>query len=198
LLPAIAVKLRRSSSIARNRVIAGFTLAECLIGISVLGIGVASTIGTLTKMNGMASSSRNTTGAYQVLANQVDMFQSFSPFNPQKTNQNPDPCSGATNTVQVPKDNCHGGYPLYDMTVTAANTWRTLSMNGTDFSVPVYQYKDTSNNTVVVVNGQLDVQVTDLTSAGLTNTYQATFRIQYTYLNRQYIYYMSTVRTSDI
>jgi prepilin-type N-terminal cleavage/methylation domain-containing protein len=191
------VKLRRSNA-AYRRVIAGFTLAECLIGLSVLGIGLASTIGALTKMNGMAATSRNTTGAYQVLANQVDMFQSLSPFNPQKTNQNPDPCTGATNTVQVPKDNCHSSYPLYDMSVTAANTWRNLSVNGTDFSVPVYQYKDTSNNTVVVVNGQLAVQVTDLTSAGLTNTYQATFRIQYTYLNQQYTYYMSTVRTSDI
>ena len=189
------MKLRRSNY---SRVLAGFTLAECLIGIAVLGIGLASTIGTLTKMNGMAATSRNTTGACQVLANQVDLFQSLSPFNPQKTNQNPDPCTGTTNTVQVPKDNCHGSYPLYDMTVTAANTWRTISANGTDFNVPVYQYKDTSNNTVVVVNGQLAVQVADLTSAGLPNTYQATFRIQYTYLNRQYTYYMSTVRTSDI
>jgi prepilin-type N-terminal cleavage/methylation domain-containing protein len=176
---------------------AGFTLVEAVIGIAVLGIGVASTVGALTKINSIASMSRNSTGAYSVLMNQVDLFQSLSPFNPQKTNQNPDPCSGASNTTQIPKDNCNGSYPLYDMTTTASGTWRSLSVNGTNFNVPVYQYKDTLNNTIVVVNGQLDVQVADL-SASIPNTYQATFRIRYTYLNRSYTFTMSTIRTSDL
>ncbi len=191
------MKLRQFSPASAHRK-SGFTLVEILIGIAVLGLGVATTVGALTKINAMAAASRNTTGAYEVLMNQVDLFQSLSPFNPQKTNQNPDPCTGALNSSQIPKDTCHGSYPLYDMTLTSGSSWRSISVNGTNFNVPVYQYKDTSNNTVVVVNGQLALQVTDLTSAGLPNTYQATFRIQYTYLSRQYTYYMNTIRTSDI
>ena len=95
------------------------------------------------------------------------------------------------------KDGCHGSFPLYDMTVTGSGTWRSISVDGTTFNVPVYQYKDPSSNTIVVVNGQLSVQVTDL-SASLPSTYQATFKITYTYLNRNYSFTMSTVRTSDI
>jgi prepilin-type N-terminal cleavage/methylation domain-containing protein len=172
---------------------AGFTMVETIIAIAVLGIGVASTIGALTKVNSIAAMSRNSTGAYAVLANQVDLFESMSPFNPQKTNQNADPCSGATNTAQIPKDNCHGSYPLYDMTAGTHN----ISVNGTDFQVPVYEYRDASNSVVLVVNGTLSVTVTDL-SASFPNTYQAVFKLTYTYLNRNYTYYMSTIRTSDI
>ena len=176
-------------------------MVEAIIGIAVLGIGVATTVGALTKINSIAAMSRNSTGAYSVLMNQVDLFQSLSPFNPQKTNQNPDPCSGATNTAQIPKDGCHGSYPLYDMTLTGSGTWRSLSVDGTTFNVPVYQYKDPNNNTVVVVNGQLSVQVADLNFAGTnpsSGPFQATFKITYTFLNRNYSFTMSTIRTSDI
>ncbi len=183
--------MRRSPNRTCNP--AGFTMAETIIAIAVLGIGVASTIGALTKINSIAAISRNSTGAYTILSNQVDLFQSMSPFNPQKTNQNADPCSGATGTIQIPKDNCHGSYPLYDMTVGTHN----LSVNGTDFQVPVYEYRDASNSVVLVVNGTLTVTVTDL-SGSLPNTYQAVFTLTYTYLNRNYSYSMSTIRTSDI
>jgi hypothetical protein len=61
----------------------------------------------------------------------------------------------------------------------------------------VYQYKDASNNLVLVVNGTLSETVTDLSST-LPNAYQATFTITYTYLNRTYTFSMSTIRTSDI
>lgn len=165
---------------------AGFTMVEAVVAIAVLGIGVASTVGALTRMNALAAVSRNATGAYQVLMNQVDLFQSMSPFNPQKTNQD--------GTPQIPKDTGHGSYPMYDMT---SGTWRSISVDGTSFNVPVYQYKDPVSGTVVVVQGQLQVQVTDL-SASLPNTYQALFKVTYTYLGRQYSFQMSTMRTSDI
>ena len=176
---------------------AGFTMVETIIAIAVLGIGVASTIGALTKINSIAAMSRNSTGAYTILTNQVDLFQSMSPFNPQKTNQNPDLCTGATGTAQIPKDTCHSSYPLYDMTLGTHN----ISVNGTDFKVPVYEYRDASNNVVLVVNGTLTVTVTDLNFAGTTPSsgpFQAVFTITYTYLNRTYTYSMSTIRTSDI
>jgi prepilin-type N-terminal cleavage/methylation domain-containing protein len=158
---------------------AGFTMVETIVAIAVLGIGVASTIGVLTKVNSFASMSRNCTGAYTVLSNQVDLFQSMSPFNPQKS--------------QIPQDTSHGGYPTYDMTLGTHN----ISVNGTNFNVPVYEYRDASNNVVLVVNGTLTATVTDL-SASFPNTYQAVFTITFTYLNRTYTYSMSSIRTSDI
>ena len=164
---------------------AGFTMVETIVAIAVLGIGVVSTIGTLTKTNAIAAMSRNSTGAHTVLTNQVDLFQSMGPFNPQKTNSD--------GTTQIPKDTSHGSYPTYDMTVGTHN----ISVNGADFNVPVYEYRDVSNNLVLVVNGTLTVNVTDL-SASLPNTYQAAFTITFTYLNRNYTYSISSIRTSDI
>jgi hypothetical protein len=154
-------------------------MAETIMAIAVLGIGVASTIGALTKINSIAAMSRNRTGAYTILTNQVDLFQSMSPFNPQKN--------------QIPIDTSHGSYPTYDMTLGTHN----ISVNGTDFNVPVYEYKDASGNVVLVVNGTLTVTVTDL-SGSLPNTYQAVFTVTYTYLNRNYTYSMSIIRTSDV
>jgi len=164
---------------------AGFTMVETIVAIAVLGLGVATTIGALTKINSFATMSRNSTGAYTVLANQVDLFQSMSPFNPQKTNSD--------GSAQIPIDTSHGGYPAYDMTTGTHN----ISVNGTDFNVPVYEYRDASNNVVLVVNGTLNETVTDL-SGILPNTYQAVFTITFTYLNRNYTYSISTIRTSDI
>jgi len=172
---------------------AAFTLIEALVAIAVLAIGVVTTIGALTKINAMAATGRNTTGAYAVLMNQVDLFQSMSPFNPQKTNQD--------GTVQIPKDSSHGSFPIYDMTATAAGTWRSLSVDGATFGVPVYQYKDPVSGTVVVVQGQLQIQVTDLNFAGTnpsSGPYQALFKMSYTYLGRSYSFQMSCIRSSDI
>ncbi len=160
-------------------------MVETIIAIAVLGLGVATTIGALTKVNSIATMSRNSTGAYTVLTNQVDLFQSMSPFNPQKTNSD--------GTAQVPVDASHGSYPTYDMTVGTHN----ISVNGTNFNVPVYEYRDASNNVVLVVNGTLTETVTNL-SGSLPNTYQAVFTITFTYLNRNYTYSVSTIRTSDI
>jgi prepilin-type N-terminal cleavage/methylation domain-containing protein len=103
----------------RNRCLRdGFTLIEAIVGISILGIGVASTVGALTKFNSIAAVSRNATGAYQVVMNQIDLFQSMSPFNPQKTNND--------GTAQIPKyiepTNNAGNLASYDMTTTPAGS----------------------------------------------------------------------------
>lgn len=88
---------------ARGRFAAGgFTLVEAVVAVALIGVGVAATLGALTKFNSIASISRNGTGASAVLTNQVDLFQSMSPFNPQKG--------------QVPKDPVYPSTPTYDMT----------------------------------------------------------------------------------
>jgi hypothetical protein len=69
---------------------------EAAVGVTVLAIGVACTVGTLTKLNSIASTARSATGVYTAVMNQIDLIQSNSPFNPQKTN--PD------GTAQIPPE----------------------------------------------------------------------------------------------
>ncbi|HEV2841538.1 MAG TPA: type II secretion system protein [Chthoniobacterales bacterium] len=94
----------------------GFTLVEAVVAVTLIGVGVATTLGALSKFNSVAAVSRNATGAAAVLINQADLFQSMSPFNPQKMLQNNGPCTGATPPPQIPKDYCNNP-PTYDMTV---------------------------------------------------------------------------------
>src|SRR6202035_3419670 len=79
-----------------NNPAGGFTVLEALVGISVLGIGLSCIVGALTRFNSLASTARNATGAYTAVMNQIDLIQSDSPFNPQKTN--PD------GTAQIPPE----------------------------------------------------------------------------------------------
>ena len=85
----------------------GFTLVEAVVAISLIGVGVAATLGALTKFNSIAATSRNATGASALIMNQTDLFQSMSPFNPQPSKN------------QIPKDinTLPPLRPTYDMTV---------------------------------------------------------------------------------
>lgn len=87
----------------RHNAASGFTLVESVVAVALIGIGVASTLGVLTKFNSIAAASRNATGASAVLMNQIDLFQSISPFNPQPGKS------------QIPKDTDNTP-PTYDMT----------------------------------------------------------------------------------
>ena len=148
----------------------GFTLVETLVAISVIGIGVVSTLGALTKFNSIADMSRNGTGVCAAVMNQIDLIQSDGPFNPQKTNDD--------GTAQIPPE---------------------LALGTQTKAVVVYQYKDVANNNVVIVPGTMTTTVTDL-NPGTTTTYmyKAVVTVTYTYLNRSYSFSMSTIRTSDI
>ena len=152
---------------------AGFGIVEALVGIAVLGLGVACTVGALTKFNSIASMARNATGAYTAVMNQIDLIQSDGPFNPQKTN--PD------GSAQIPPE-------LQIGTQTSTN-------------IPVYQ--DPGSGVIVV--GTMTTTVTDISSTYTSGSttfplimYQAVVTITYTYLNRNYSFSMSTIRTSDI
>jgi type II secretory pathway pseudopilin PulG len=155
------------------RLAAAFALVEAMVGVSVLGIGIASTVGALTKFNSIASISRNATGSCVAVMNQIDLIQSNGPFNPQI--KNPD------GTAQIPPELQLG----------------TQTQN----NVPVYQ----DPNTGVLVSGTMTTTVTNISSTytqgGLTfplTQYQAVVTLAYTYLNRNYSFSMSTIRTSDI
>jgi type II secretory pathway pseudopilin PulG len=177
----------------------GFTLVEAVVAISVLGIGVASTVGALTKFNAIAATTRNATGAYTVVMNQIDLFQSMSPFNPQKTNDD--------GTPQIPKyveaANNPSGLATYDMTIgTHTIGYKDPATGVVSNKWPVYQYKDPSTGTTIVVTGTLTTTVSAVASA--PNTYLAVVTITYDYLNHTqannnpYTLSASTIRTSDI
>lgn len=184
-------------------------MVEAIVGIAVLGIGAASTIGALTKFNSIAAISRNATGAYTVVMNQIDSFQSMSPFNPQKTNATAD-CDGNIHN-QIPKDYaniCASNLPTYDMTVgTHTIGYAYKDANGVprvSSQWPVYQYKNPSTGMTVVVTGTLTVAVTDVSATTIPNTYMAVVTITYGYLNHdgihqpKYSFSMTAIRTSDI
>ena len=171
----------------------GFTLVEAVVALAVLGIGVASTIGALTKFNTFAGTSRNATGAYTVVMNHVDLFQSMSPFNPQKTNDD--------GTPQIPKfieaSNNPQNLASYDMTIgTRTIGYKDPTTGAVSNKWPVYQYKDPNTGTVVVVTGTMAITVSAVPS--LPNTYLGVVSLTYTYLNRTYTFSLSTIRTSDI
>src|SRR6202022_546381 len=164
------MQTRRPSSVKHS---SGFTLIEAGVGIAVLSTSAACIVGGLTKLNAFASVARNATGAYTVAMNQIDLLQSDSPFNPQKTN--------ADGSVQIP--------PELRIGTTTQN------------NVPIYQDPKTG----VVVTGTMTTTVTDASStynSGATIfpliMYKAVVTVTYTYLNRNYSFTMSTIRSSDI
>lgn len=183
MLLSAAVLLRRPHN-RSTLYAAGFTLVEVIIAIAALGIGVACTVGALTKMNEIASTSRNMTGAYAAVTSQIDLFQSVGPFNPQNN--------------QIPKDAAN----TYDMTLgTHTLGYKDPATNTVSNLWPIYQSNDANS---LIVYGTLTETVTALTAAFATTAneslaayHQAVFTITYTYRNKQYSFSMSTLRTSD-
>jgi type II secretory pathway pseudopilin PulG len=161
-------------SICRKaRVVAAFTLVEAMVAISVLGIGVASAVGALTKFNSIASISRNATGAYAAVMNQIDLIQSDAPFNPGKTN--PD------GTAQIPPELQLG----------------TQTQN----NVPIYQDPNTGvvvSGTMTTTVSDISSTYTQGGHTYPVTMYQAVVTVTYTYLSRNYSFSMSTIRASDI
>ena len=167
----ITVIAMQSPSITQYhfRSIAAFTMVEAIVGIAIAGIGIACCLTALGMMNSIASSSRNATGAYTVVMNQIDLILSDGPFNPQKTN--------ADGSPQIPPELVLGT--------------RTLT------NVPVY--KEPTTGVVVSGTMTTTVADASVTFSGLTLAmYRATVTVNYSYRNRSYSFSMSTIRSSDI
>ena len=151
----------------------GLTLIETVVGISVISLGTACAVGALTRFNSLASTARNATGAYTAVMNQIDLIQSDSPFNPQKTN--PD------GTAQIPPELQIGTHTLNNVSIyqdpkTGVIVSGTMTTTVTDISS-------------TYTNGSVTFPMT---------MYKAVVTVNYTYLNRSYSFSMSTIRTSDI
>lgn len=158
----------------------GFTFVEAIVSLGVIAVGVASTLTALTRMNYVANTSRNATGAYTVAINQIDKILSAGPFIPQNKTD-----TGAA-----------------DPEIPAVLTVGTTTTN----NVPVYKDPDTG----VVVPGTMETEIQDIsnTTTGVY-MYRATVKVAYQYRGRgpiwsgsprnrwEYQFTMSTVRASD-
>lgn len=192
---------------------AGFTLVEAVVATALIGVGVAATLGALTKFNSIAATSRNGTGASAVLQNQVDLFQSMSPFNPQRgevpkvtdgtydmtvgthTITYKDPATGVVSAQPDP-------WPVYREPArwtyadAAARTGAT-GLVASDIGQLAYQSDNrtfwrlqtaaptwTQDTTGgMIVTGTMTCVVTDISTAAMPNTYKAVFTITYKYLS---------------
>ena len=166
-------------SIHNRGTIGAFTFVEALVAVSLIGIGVATSLTALLKVNSIACMARNATGAQTFAQNEIDKFLSYSPFNPQKTNL-------TDGTPQIPKDP-NNSPPAYDLTL------------GTHTYTNVPIYKDPDNG--VVVTGAITTVISDVSQSYNANTipiYQAVVTVTYRYLNRNYTTTASTLRVSDI
>lgn len=151
----------------------GFTILEGAVGLVVLGIGIACTIGGLTRFNGLASASRNASGACTAVMNQIDLIQSDGPFNPQKTN--------ADGTPQIPPELTLG----------------TQTQN----NIPIYQDPNTGVVVAGTMTTTVTDVSSSYTSGGTTfalTVYKAVVGVNYSYLGKNYSFSMSTIRASDI
>jgi type II secretory pathway pseudopilin PulG len=98
-----------------------FTLVEAVVAITLVGIGITSTVAALTKFNQFANVSRNSTGAYAVVMDQIDAIESATPFNPQK-GQIPLALTTHTDAVDIYKDDATHTVVSGTRTTTVADT----------------------------------------------------------------------------
>jgi type II secretory pathway pseudopilin PulG len=180
-----------------------FTIVETMVAIGVIAIGVATTMGVITKMNAFATASRNSTGASAIVGNQIDLFLSLQTFNP------PYPYALPPYLPPSPYKVPQFGEPLnnpaslasYDMTVgTHTIGYKDPITGAVGDQWPVYQYQDASGRTVVV-HGLLTVQVTDVSASATVKAYSGLVTLRYPYENRptdfRYSVAMTAVRASD-
>ncbi len=148
---------------------AAFTIAEALVALAIIGIGIASFIAGMSQLNKEASDSRNITGAGAIIQNQIDLILSDGPFNPQKTN--------ADGSPQIPPELVLGTHitnnvAIYQEPTTGIIVSGTLTTTVSDIS----QW---------VAGVQLPM-------------YQATVSVSYLYKGRTYTATRCTLRASDI
>ena len=180
---------RSLHKLSARSALAGFTLVEAVISIGLLGVGVAITVGNLTKMNQIASASRYRTAAYTALMSQISLFQSVGPFNPQNIPPLIPEIPWAADGTYDLRIGTHK--PIYykdPSTGVVSPTW------------PIYRESD--SNVALYIPGTMTTTVTDISPVTPPNIppkilYNAVVTITYTYLGRDYQFAMSAIRTSD-
>lgn len=146
-----------------------FTIAEAVVALAIIGIGVGAMVPSMSQLNQEASISRNATGADAALQNQIDLLLSDGPFNPQKT--------GSDGQPQVPPELVVGTH--------------------TTNNVPIYREPNTG--IIVSGTLTTTVQDISQNYSGLMMyIYRATVSISYNYRGHTYTESRTTIRSSDI
>lgn len=164
------------------------------MAIALVGVGVSTTIGALTKFNQFASAARNATGAYAVVMNQIDLIEAASAI-PQDS----------TNNVLIRGTPASPGPPAIPAgpAIPTNGTQTLTTING----APIAIYRDSVTNTIVPATA-LTTEVTPLIVGGVT-MYRTKVTVAWQYQGKgpiwsgpprnqwEYQYSMTTVRTSD-
>jgi type II secretory pathway pseudopilin PulG len=146
-----------------------FTLAEAIVALSIIAIGISAMVSSMGQMNQEASVSRNATGADAALQNQIDLLLSDGPFNPQKLGSNGQP--------QIPPELVVGTH--------------------TTNNVPIYREPNTGiivSGTLTTTVVDISQNYLGL----MMYMYRATVSISYNYRGHTYSKSRTTIRSSDI
>ena len=161
-----------STAPQRSRTL-GFTLVEVLIATALLGLLAGSAFWALTQANNYASITRLYTGAETAAQNQIDLFLTDGPFNPQET------------PPQVP--------PVLTLGQSAPQTVTIYSEPaGADG-----QTHAVTGQMVTTVAHVPDPTISNALGAQL-NLYTATVLVTYTYRSKQYRVQLNAMRASDV
>jgi prepilin-type N-terminal cleavage/methylation domain-containing protein len=160
--------LASSAALGRSRWRAGFTLAEIVVALAVLGTMAAGCYVGFNSLNTYAISSRLYSEAQSVAQNQIDLILSKGPFDP-KNNKIPTVLTTGTTTtpnVFVYRDPVSGNVAVSGtMTTTITDPGYTMNYAG--------------------VTDNLNVRC-------------ATVTVSYTFRNTTYTVSMDTLRTADL
>jgi prepilin-type N-terminal cleavage/methylation domain-containing protein len=111
---------------------AAFTMVEVIVAITLVGIGITSTVAALTKLNSFASVNRNSTGAYALAMNRIDAIQSAAPFKPQAVPPQIPSILDPTNSPIVENDLAIYTDPAPNPDVTVVSGRRTTTVATVD------------------------------------------------------------------
>jgi len=163
---------------------AGFTLAEVLIAVAILGLVAASIIWGLSQLNFYATSSRLTTAAQTLAQNQIDLLLTKGPFNPQLSPPDyPTPNVLQTGAAGAP-------YTYYSDPVTG-------TISGSPITVPIYTDPTTNQQVVTGTIATTNKNASFAVGGTGLNVVQSTVVVSYIFRSRTYNVIMNTMRTSD-
>lgn len=176
---------------------AGFTIAEVLAGVTILGLVASSVIYGLNQLNRYATVNRLYTQAQVLAQNHIDLILTMGPYDPSQ-GKYPTPANcgeaSATNTIlrtDVPY--------YYDPTIGL----QTCAISTTEKKLTLYN-DPMSPSEAATVQCTVRTRVTD-TGASVTvngvvtplDLRRATVEVAYTFRSRPYKIVMETMRTTD-
>lgn len=172
--PRVLPRKRNGAFLRRRSAVAGITIVEAVTAMAVTAIVAAAAIGSLLTAQTLAARTRLLTNARVLVQRNIDTAL-VVPFT----------------STNVP--------PILALTSESGAPFSDDATDSTGESVPI----SLNNEGEPIVTGTLTRIVTNLSNAEKPNDVagaiirRVTFRIDYTYLGRPYMYEMTTLRAQD-